>query len=712
GAGETAAHLKKFGKLLATFGTRMACLLRHLGPECPPQDRAEAYRLYAKARDYDSGAAASAYPGLLASRRAQDGAGARGGSSVTASGSVAATAGVAGGIIYPKAVESFLSTTDRPPCCPSAGAGAARPVATAARTGANDGVAVSGEPAGDVTDNVLAAEEAGTAGAAAATAARIAERRGAASTRRSDAEPPVSCRCYEGAAAGPFSGRRHDPWEALEALRPPGRGPSPRTPSPPPPPTPSSRTGDLTNETLDNCGRINPDPGGGGKSPAVDPLGAVLLLCEVLSRGYGRWISPAAPEAPMILRRREGCCCAWLLDHLAALFPGSVEVAPATDVAPSVAACAFAAPGSVLGREAASDLCNTVAVALGLFVSRRALDGENQEAQVQLIEGCACHPHPLCREAWVGALKVFLRKCDSAAQESFVQSLTDAALDPRVSSRRRRRLARALTAVCAAGGAGNIAAGGSGPRLVTAAPAVLIKSCLSRLRQGHGQEVGYGRGSGSSRADGGSDRSGRGGACALDLLRSLLPWCASSGGGGAGAGDEITAASVSFAEMAATACLGDPAATSRGGGFVSTGSTDESQQTEENFAAAARFLARRSKPAVARGSRARTFGGGAGESASGGGQNRSLVAVEEGAREAGAKLGGLLAAGRLPGGLSGRTLSAIMGLVERTDAGRLPQLCALIAKEAHAGTDGEALLALAEGLSSVGRRQVTEERAR
>lgn len=26
-------------------------------------------------------------------------------------------------------------------------------------------------------------------------------------------------------------------------------------------------------------------------------------------------------------------------------------------------------------------------------------------SQVQLIEGCACHPHPLCREAWVGALK-------------------------------------------------------------------------------------------------------------------------------------------------------------------------------------------------------------------------------------------------------------------------------------------------------------------
>ena len=52
GAGTGAAemaHLKKFGKLLATFGTRTACLLRHLGPECPTRDRRKAYRLFAEA---------------------------------------------------------------------------------------------------------------------------------------------------------------------------------------------------------------------------------------------------------------------------------------------------------------------------------------------------------------------------------------------------------------------------------------------------------------------------------------------------------------------------------------------------------------------------------------------------------------------------------------------------------------------------------------
>lgn len=43
-------HLKKFGKLLATFGTRTACLLRHLGPECSPLERRKAFIILAKVR--------------------------------------------------------------------------------------------------------------------------------------------------------------------------------------------------------------------------------------------------------------------------------------------------------------------------------------------------------------------------------------------------------------------------------------------------------------------------------------------------------------------------------------------------------------------------------------------------------------------------------------------------------------------------------------
>lgn len=45
-------------------------------------------------------------------------------------------------------------------------------------------------------------------------------------------------------------------------------------------------------------------------------------------------------------------------------------------------------------------------------------------------------------------------------------------------------------------------------------------------------------------------------------------------------------------------------------------------------------------------------------------------------------------------------------LVAREDPERLPQLCALVAREAVDGrVGGEAVLALAEGLSSVGQRQ-------
>ncbi|CAM9669000.1 unnamed protein product, partial [Scytosiphon promiscuus] len=377
--GAETAHLKKFGKLLATFGTRMACLLRHLGPECSLRDRTEAYRLYAKA-------AAAAYPGLLACRRAQEEADA-GAAAPTGADSAAVSGGVAGGIIYPKAVEAFFSTTNRLPCCQSA-------------------------DAGPIPDDVTTAEGAEASG----EAARMAGRGGARGERRTGGgvlrAARVSCRCYEG-SAGPFSGRRHDPWEALEALRPTGRAPATQTP--PPPPSSTSRAGDSTEGSLHNHveARVDPgsnvegggvDGGGGGSGDtltAVEPLGAVLLLCEVLRRSDGRWMSSAEPAPPTILRRRERCC-AWVLDHLAALFPGWVEVASA---ATDAGASASAALEHASGRGAAFALCDEVASALGLFVCRRALDGEFQQAQVQLVEGCACHPHPLCREAWIGALK-------------------------------------------------------------------------------------------------------------------------------------------------------------------------------------------------------------------------------------------------------------------------------------------------------------------
>ncbi|CAM9767583.1 unnamed protein product [Ectocarpus sp. 4 AP-2014] len=86
-------------------------------------------------------------------------------------------------------------------------------------------------------------------------------------------------------------------------------------------------------------------------------------------------------------------------------------------------------------------------------------------------------------------------------------------------------------------------------------------------------------------------------------------------------------------------------------------------------------------------------GGGAGE------------CVDAAAREVAGELGGLLASSGLSGALSERALSAITRLVAREDPDRLPQLCALVARQAIDGrVGGEAVLALAEGLSSVGQR--------
>lgn len=56
------ARLKKFGKLLATFGARMSCLLRHLGPECPPPSRREAHVLFAQVRRGGSGGKHGTHP--------------------------------------------------------------------------------------------------------------------------------------------------------------------------------------------------------------------------------------------------------------------------------------------------------------------------------------------------------------------------------------------------------------------------------------------------------------------------------------------------------------------------------------------------------------------------------------------------------------------------------------------------------------------------
>ncbi|CAM9720756.1 unnamed protein product [Ectocarpus sp. 6 AP-2014] len=665
GAGDT-AHLKKFGKLLATFGTRMACLLRHLGPECPPRERQEAFRLYAKAT-------AAVYPGLLASLRARD-----------FVGDDAATAGgVAGCIIYPKAVEAFLSTTDEPPCCQSGVS------ATGRGENGSRSPPTSSKKAGPLVD------AGGSSCAAFSSAGGAAERE--RNLRR-------SCRCYEGTTTGPLSGRRHDRWEALEALRPTPNRPPPNRPPPIADPTrTSSRSSDASAATDDSRDAVHEPE----SSPAVDPLGAVLLLCEFLRRGYGTALAAGGARGP----RREACC-AWVLEHLAALFPGWVDSA--------------AAGGGGGQGGAAAALTGEVSATLGVFVCRRAMDGEFQEAQVQLIEGCSCHPHPVCREVWVGALKVFLGRCDSAAQEVCIQSLTNAALDPRVSRRCRRRLGRALAAVCVAmttgvppadsgSPTGGPSASAAVPLLLPRARAGLFQACLSRLR---GEQLdGDSSGDSSIRASGGGGGGGgggSGGACALDLLRALPSWRSFSGIDGGGDDDEeLTSASVSFARTSATTADLLRSEAARGvGGEHSPGSSLRQREEEDNLVAGARFLA-------ARPQQERKQAAGAEVDMGGGEAGGGLGAA---AREVARELGGMLTSSGLSGGLSERALSAItrralvlpgVALVAREDPDRLPQLCSVVARQAVDGrVGGEAVLALAEGLSSVGQRQPLPSKGR
>lgn len=265
---------------------------------------------------------------------------------------------VAGEIIYPKAVEAFLSTTDRPPCWQNAGG---RISTTAARA---------------VETNSTGNSSAGSSG-----------------SRRSSSSPPpeISCRCYE-RTAGELNGRRHDPREALEALRPASRSP----------PQHVHRAGSNPGKTSRSNGRHGDgsarpgsegkgvvDGGDGGSEEqktveevAVDPLGAVLLLCEVL-RGEER-LSAAGAVGPRLQRE----FCGWVLDHLAALFPGWVETASSSSSSAGDGdgdGDGDATDGRASGRGvAASVLCDEVATALGLFVCRRARSGEFQEAQARL----------------------------------------------------------------------------------------------------------------------------------------------------------------------------------------------------------------------------------------------------------------------------------------------------------------------------------------
>ncbi|CAM9727937.1 unnamed protein product [Sphacelaria rigidula] len=364
------ARLKKYGKLLATFGARMSCLLRHLGPECAPGDRRQAFRLFAQA-------VAGVYPGLVEAKTAG-----RGGEA-----SPSSLAGIVADVVYPRAVEAFLSAAGPSPCWPNEHDSVARNKIGEDGMGGGDG--------GCGVDSSRCRCYHSSAGVAAMLEPA---RRG------------VSCKRQRT--------KQHDPWDAFEALRPEQQ--------PPQPPLSKNPGGNGGSRSAFAAAVVAEDSEASG-------IGAVLLLCEALSCEETR--------LSKTVRARLGECCSWILDHLSYLFPSWVEAAAAPE---GVGTDKKEARSWYERARLVSPLCQKAAAALGCYVSRRAVAGEFEDVQIQILEGCACHPHPLCREIWCGALRVFVQRCDTVAQESIVQTFAEATLNPQVSSRCRRRLAYAL----------------------------------------------------------------------------------------------------------------------------------------------------------------------------------------------------------------------------------------------------------------------------
>lgn len=180
-------------------------------------------------------------------------------------------------------------------------------------------------------------------------------------------EPEVSestCRCFESSSnegEGVPLRRGHDPWEALEALHPVR-------------PSGESRSGGTTEKSRANIrnGAADEEDESGGSNgdrlPVEDTVGAVLLLSEALrSKGkLSRTVSSRLLE-----------CCAWVLDHLAALFPSWVEAATDGGVGGSSGGDVFT------GDSMAVVLCDEAGITLGLFVARRAMTGDFEGAQVR-----------------------------------------------------------------------------------------------------------------------------------------------------------------------------------------------------------------------------------------------------------------------------------------------------------------------------------------
>lgn len=317
------------------------------------------------------------------------------------------------GIVYPKAAEAFLSTAGCPPCVtvtsadgtePRQGVAAARAAGAWAAVEAAAAMTTKPRAQGGTRPLLASSGSSHSFGSAGTEEDSHGEARGVGDvpSGTDESQGPggsaaAVCRCYKGGGGGGDvseeggggagqkgtlsslsvtrvagaavvaeaveAGRRHDPWGALEALRPATL------------PTRQERnTGGGEGDSIDDGGAGEGGRGcqGGGAledTGGVDPVGAVLLLCEALGCEGRLAIEVSA---------RLDQCCGWILDHLAALFPSWVEAA-----AVASAGTGPASKDIILGEGVATALCAEAAAALGLFVIRRALRGEFEEAQVR-----------------------------------------------------------------------------------------------------------------------------------------------------------------------------------------------------------------------------------------------------------------------------------------------------------------------------------------
>lgn len=286
------------------------------------------------------------YPGFesLTSREAKN-AGSRG------SPATPSLARVVADVVYPRAVEALLSAAGPPPCCPGeCRCGVEKK--TEGGLGSEEsppapGVAVSAESA-DVENGVGRAGEGGSEGISGCDCCRC--------YHSSDSEMAEE---EDGSLGGSRRRQRrqhHDPSEALEALH----------PGQPPQPAPHANSGGL--------GGSEGASGVGVPSERFS-LGAILLLCEAVRCEETRLSKSVS--------LRLGEYCRWMLDHLSITFPSWVETAAARNRA------GVGGDGSSWSERerVVRALCQEAAAALGCYVSRRAVQGDFEEAQVGGGEG-------------------------------------------------------------------------------------------------------------------------------------------------------------------------------------------------------------------------------------------------------------------------------------------------------------------------------------